>query len=104
MVSFKYLATLLTSTAAVAATTDPTAPSFNTLNVTVIGARNNQSTLECWALDPGFVESSQAGTAGSEALNLGPVNGNASFSVLPAKFDGGRHNAPAMQYAPPTRS
>jgi len=98
MVSFKLLTTLLTSAAAVAATA--TAPDFSTLNVTVIGARNNNSILECWALNPGFTESSQAGTAGSEVLNLGSVSGNASYSVLPARFHGGRHNAPALQYAP----
>ncbi|BCR83390.1 uncharacterized protein ACHE_10792A [Aspergillus chevalieri] len=96
MISLKLLTTLLTSTAAIAATA--TAPDLNTLNVTVIGARNNKSILECWALDPGFTESSQAGTAGSEILNLGSVSGNASYSVIPAKFDGGRHNAPAMQW------
>lgn len=102
MISLKLLTTLLTSIAAIAATA--TAPDLNTLNVTVIGARNNKSILECWALDPGFTESSQAGTAGSEILNLGSVSGNASYSVIPAKFDGGRHNAPAMQYAPPPPS
>lgn len=74
----------------------------STLNVTVLGAQNNKSTLECWALDPGFKTSTTAGTSGTEVLNLGPVGGlnagNASYSVLPAKFDGGRHNAPALQY------
>lgn len=92
MVLLKSLATILTGAAAAAAATP------NTLNVTVIGAQDNKSTLECWALEPGFVESSQAGTAGSAALNLGPFNGNASYSILPANFDGGKHNAPALQY------
>jgi hypothetical protein len=31
-------------------------------------------------------------------LNLGPIGSNASYTVLPAGFDGGRHNAPAKQY------
>jgi hypothetical protein len=74
----------------------------NTLNITVINTQNNHSTLECWALEPGFQTSSQAGTSGTQALNLGPVGGgtgsNASYTVLPAGFDGGRHNAPAKQY------
>ncbi|KAJ5102616.1 hypothetical protein N7532_003145 [Penicillium argentinense] len=74
----------------------------STLNVTVLGARNNRSTLECWALEPGFQTSTTAGTSGSEALNLGLIGGaqagNASYSVLPAKFDGGRHNAPTQQW------
>ena len=29
---------------------------------------------------------------------MGLVGGNASFSVLPARFDGGLHNAPVLQY------
>lgn len=74
----------------------------NMLNITVLSAQNNHSTLECWALEPGFKTSSQAGTAGTESLNLGPIGGgnagNASLSVLPAGFNGGRHNAPALQY------
>ena len=74
----------------------------NTLNVTVIGAHNNRSTLECWALEPGFKTSTQAGTSGAEMLNLGPLSGknaaNSSLSVIPADFNGGRHNAPAKQY------
>lgn len=76
--------------------------SAETLNVTVLGARNNKSTLECWALQPGFQTSITPGTSGTEVLNLGPIGGsqagNSSYSVLPAEFDGGRHNAPALQY------
>lgn len=68
-----------------------------TLNVTVIGARNNRSTLECWAIEPGWQSSTQKGETGSARVNLGPVGGNASYSVLPGHFDGGRHNAPAKQ-------
>jgi hypothetical protein len=75
----------------------PDASLGSTLNVTVLGARHNRSTLECWALNSGFETSDQAGTAGSSILNLGGVGGNASFTALPAGFDGGRHNAPALQ-------
>jgi hypothetical protein len=73
----------------------------NTLNITVINAQNNHSTLECWAIEPGFQTSSTPGTSGTQALNLGPVGGpgtNASYTVLPPGFDGGKHNAPARQY------
>ncbi|KAJ9318308.1 hypothetical protein DTO271D3_1565 [Paecilomyces variotii] len=74
----------------------------NTLNVTVLGARNNRSTLECWALEPGFKTSTESGTAGSMSLNLGPLGGqsagNSTYAVIPAKFDGGRHNAPTPQW------
>ncbi|KAJ5179801.1 hypothetical protein N7492_003011 [Penicillium capsulatum] len=71
------------------------------LNITVIGARNNRSTLECWAVEPGWESSTQKGEVGSSHVNLGQIGGsagNASYSVLPAHFDGGRHNAPAAQY------
>ncbi|KAI9931312.1 hypothetical protein ASPWEDRAFT_166738 [Aspergillus wentii DTO 134E9] len=92
MVSFKSLAAILGLTATAAASIP------STLNVTVIGAQNNQSTLECWSLKPGFIPSTQAGTAGTGAVSLGAVTGNASYSLLPARFDGGRHNAPAVQW------
>ncbi|KAJ5987952.1 hypothetical protein N7481_003162 [Penicillium waksmanii] len=42
----------------------------NTLNITVLSAHNNRSTLECWALEPGFTTSTTAGTSGTEVLNL----------------------------------
>lgn len=69
----------------------------STLNVTVLGARHNRSTLECWALQPGFETSDVAGISGSSIVGLGVVDGNVSFTSLPAGFDGGRHNAPALQ-------
>lgn len=69
----------------------------STLNVTVLGARHNRSTLECWALQPGFETSDVAGISGSSIVGLGVVDGNVSFTNLPAGFDGGRHNAPALQ-------
>lgn len=69
----------------------------STLNVTVIGARHNRSTLECWALQPGFKTSDQPGQIGTATLDLGSTGGNASYTVLTAGFDGGRHNAPALQ-------
>lgn len=69
----------------------------STLNVTVLGARHNRSTLECWALQPGFETSNEAGIAGTSIVGLGVVDGNVSFTALPAGFDGGRHNAPALQ-------
>ncbi|CAG7933410.1 unnamed protein product [Penicillium olsonii] len=70
----------------------------STLNVTVLSAHHNRSTLECWALEPGFKTSAEAGITGSPVLNLGTVNGNASFITSPAGYDGGRHDAPAIQW------
>lgn len=67
------------------------------LNVTAIGAQDGHSTLECWQLDSPFDVSDQPGTAGSAATSLGSA-ANISYSVLPASFDGGLHNAPYNQY------
>lgn len=74
----------------------------NTLNVTVLGAQHNHSTLECWALDSGFKTSSEAGTVGTKSLDLGDLGGDSQYTILPAGFNGGRHNAPALQYVPAT--
>ncbi|KAJ5779296.1 hypothetical protein N7457_007016 [Penicillium paradoxum] len=76
----------------------PDASHSSTFNVTVISARHNRSTLECWALKSEFETSDQPGIAGSALLDMGVIGGNASFTALPAGFDGGRHNAPALQW------
>lgn len=94
MVSSQSLLSLL----ATAATGTMAATSHGTLNVTVVGAQNNLSTLECWALEPGFEEADTPGVEGAEVLNLGVISGNSTFSIIPANFDGGLHNAPALQY------
>lgn len=66
------------------------------LNITALGAANNASTLECWQIDTPFAISTQQGTAGSAQLQLGNTS-TISYSVLPAQFDAGVHNAPANQ-------
>jgi hypothetical protein len=65
------------------------------LNLTAISASSGNSVLECWAL-PGFVASAQAGTAGALNLLLGDL-ANATYTVIPPKFNGGLHKAPAPQ-------
>ena len=40
--------------------------------------------------------SNQAGTAGALNLELGMVD-NVTYTVVPGRFDGGVHNAPATQ-------
>lgn len=74
--------------------------SSNTLNITVIGAHNNQSTLECWALTPGFAHSTQPGTEQNMLQAMGPVAGgsNVSYMVIQPRTDNGQHNAPSAQY------
>ncbi|UNI19360.1 hypothetical protein JDV02_005546 [Purpureocillium takamizusanense] len=68
-----------------------------TLNLTAIGASRGESTLECWQLDSPFKTSAVAGTAGALALFLGDLS-NATYSILPGRFDGGLHTAPARQF------
>ncbi|GLA24908.1 hypothetical protein ACMYSQ_005970 [Aspergillus niger] len=95
---------LAASTTALAAspnttTTSSTTTTFpNTLNITTLTAHNNQSVLECWALDPGYSTSAQAGVSGTAMLNLGPVTSNATNLLIPGEYDGGRHNAPTIQW------
>jgi hypothetical protein len=66
------------------------------LNLTALSASGGASILECWQL-PGFTTSAQAGTSGALNLFLGDIS-NASYTVIPGRFDGGIHNAPAAQY------
>ena len=73
----------------------PPVPSH--LNVSVIAAANDKSTLECWQLSAPFVQSSQAGTSGAAVTQLGDVD-KASYTLIPSQFDGGLHNAPVVQY------
>ncbi|KAL1848874.1 hypothetical protein Daus18300_013486 [Diaporthe australafricana] len=66
-------------------------------NITALGAANNASTIECWQMDTPFTISTQQGTAGSAQLQLGNAS-TVSYSVLPAQYDAGVHNAPANQW------
>ncbi|RAH85689.1 hypothetical protein BO86DRAFT_385985 [Aspergillus japonicus CBS 114.51] len=85
-----------TTTTNTTTTTDTTFPS--TLNITTLTAHNNHSVLECWALQPGYSLTSEAGVSGNAVLNLGRITGNATNILIPAHYDGGQHNAPALQY------
>ena len=66
------------------------------LNITAIGAANGRSTIECWQITRPFDISADPGTAGTRAQQLGDTT-NLTFTILPPKFDGGIHNAPAVQ-------
>lgn len=66
------------------------------LNITALSAANNASTLECWQMTTPFTISTQPGTVGSAQLQLGNTS-TLSYSVLPAQFNAGLHNAPANQ-------
>ncbi|KAL9125698.1 MAG: hypothetical protein Q9217_005143 [Psora testacea] len=67
------------------------------LKLTAISAKDGASTIECWQLSAPFGSSSQAGTVGAVFTRLGDT-GNTSYTILPPKFDGGLHTAPAVQY------
>ena len=67
------------------------------LNITTIGSNTrNESTLECWQMEAPFVASTTAGVSGAVVAQLGDTD-MTSFGVIPARFDGGLHNAPAVQ-------
>ncbi|KAK7698061.1 hypothetical protein SLS64_012939 [Diaporthe eres] len=91
------LSTTTTLLAAGALLLQPTAVLALHFNITALGAANNASTLECWQMDTPFAISTQQGTAGSAQLQLGNTS-TISYSVLPAQFDAGVHNAPANQW------
>ncbi|KAI1340403.1 hypothetical protein F5Y15DRAFT_380578 [Xylariaceae sp. FL0016] len=67
------------------------------LNMTSITGRNSISVLECWRLETPFETSNVPGVIGTRTLNLGDAT-NATYTVLPSRFDGGLHNAPVKQY------
>ncbi|CAF9937042.1 MAG: hypothetical protein HETSPECPRED_010540 [Heterodermia speciosa] len=74
------------------------AASPKTLNITAISANaEKQSTLECWQLAAPFLSSTTAGTSGAVFAQLGE-GGATSYGILPPQFDGGLHNAPAVQW------
>lgn len=52
--------------------------------------------LECWQLDAPLLASAAAGTAGAVFAQLGET-GATSWGLIPAGFNGGLHNAPAVQ-------
>ncbi|KAK8151250.1 hypothetical protein BKA80DRAFT_287095 [Phyllosticta citrichinensis] len=62
----------------------------------VTNAQNN-SALECWKFTTPLTSPSTPGISGSMfyAFNLSTTN---QYTVIPARFDGGIHNAPAPQF------
>ncbi|KAF7502496.1 hypothetical protein GJ744_005653 [Endocarpon pusillum] len=69
-----------------------------TLNITTIAANpQKQSVLECWRLTAPLLESSVPGTSGAVFAQLGQGNAT-SYGLIPPRFNGGLHNAPAIQW------
>jgi hypothetical protein len=65
------------------------------LNLTAISAREGESILECWEIGP-ILRSSVPGTSGASSMFLGDTT-NATYTIIPPRFDGGLHTAPAAQ-------
>ncbi|KAF2994685.1 hypothetical protein E8E13_002103 [Curvularia kusanoi] len=57
---------------------------------------NNCTVIQCWRLTNPFSTSSTPGTVGAQALVLSNVT-NFAYTVLPPRFNGGQHTAPAPQ-------
>ena len=66
------------------------------LHLTAISAVNGVSTIECWKLTAPFAVSSEPGLIGVATAQLGKT-GNLSYSIIPANYNGGMHNAPRVQ-------
>ncbi|KAI1385089.1 uncharacterized protein F4822DRAFT_417266 [Hypoxylon trugodes] len=67
------------------------------MNLTTLTGRDNVSVLECWQLSTPFATSDVPGVAGTQTLELGGL-ANATYTVIPPRFDSGLHNAPVKQY------
>ncbi|KAI2468053.1 hypothetical protein F4781DRAFT_283509 [Annulohypoxylon bovei var. microspora] len=67
------------------------------LNLTTLTAKNNVSVIECWQLSTPFTTSDTPGVVGLQMLDMGGVV-NATYTVIPGRFDGGLHNAPFKQW------
>ncbi|KAE9967854.1 hypothetical protein EG328_007946 [Venturia inaequalis] len=99
MKSFQFFSSLLLpllSTYPDPAAAQLTIQTTPSLNVTAIASRDGVSAIECWQI-PGFKASADKGTVGSLSLFLGDT-ANATYTVLPPRFDGGVHNAPVNQF------
>lgn len=66
------------------------------LELTAIVTQDGNSALECWRLEDPFTTSSGAGTVGASTLVISDL-ANATYTVIPPRFEGGVHNAPHPQ-------
>lgn len=57
----------------------------------------NHSALQCWQFTTPATVSTDAGTSGSATFTLANT-AETVYTVIPARFDGGTHNAPVPQY------
>ena len=66
------------------------------LELTTLVTKNGASAFECWRLADAFTTSTGAGTAGARTLLIDNL-ANATYTVIPPRFEGGVHNAPHAQ-------
>lgn len=60
--------------------------------------KNNKTVFECWQLNEPFKRSSVPGVSGTQVATISN-NTNFAYTILPPRYDGGIHTAPAAQYA-----
>ncbi|KAI0084846.1 hypothetical protein BDY19DRAFT_855424, partial [Irpex rosettiformis] len=66
------------------------------LELTTLVTKHGASAFECWRLASPFAISTSAGTAGAGTLLIDNL-ANATYTVIPPRFEGGVHNAPHAQ-------
>ncbi|KAI0795302.1 hypothetical protein BC629DRAFT_1506764 [Irpex lacteus] len=66
------------------------------LELTAIVTKSDASAFECWRLASSFTTSTGAGTVGASTLLIDDL-ANATYTVIPPRFEGGVHNAPHAQ-------
>lgn len=62
----------------------------------IVTNAHNHSAFECWEFTTPVSVSTDAGTSGSADFVFGNVS-EAVYTIIPARFNGGTHNAPAPQ-------
>ena len=89
-------ATATNTTTTTTTNTTASSSSGTYLELTSIVTKKGVSAFECWRLKSPFSTSSGAGTSGASTLNINDL-ANATYTILPPRFEGGVHNAPHAQ-------
>ncbi|KAF2865244.1 hypothetical protein BDV95DRAFT_453187, partial [Massariosphaeria phaeospora] len=66
------------------------------LTATALVTKNDNSAFECWQLTQPFLRSSVPGVSGAQVATISN-NSNFAYTILPPRYDGGLHTAPAPQ-------
>ncbi|KAF2023705.1 hypothetical protein EK21DRAFT_80253 [Setomelanomma holmii] len=59
-------------------------------------SRNNSTIIQCWKLTTSFKRSSIPGISGTQVATISN-NTNLAYTILPPRYNGGLHTAPAPQ-------